>query len=592
MLTVLSFFSLAQIVAPAPVPPPSAAPTPHISTPPPPSTPPISTPSPVQTPAPVVAPSAVRSNPDAQTPVAPQTQPAPALAPVRQVEIVRSQQVRSLPGQLDNTPVFNSNSPEVVQRDGILLSTFPSNGMRDTTAHLNYPLSGRFDIFAHHIAKGVNVEDDRTMFLGIIVHNPGDAPVTLDVLQAVSYLSQEAPFVDLPAYVANPAGSIYAGPGSRTTNDVLRGERQPHWPAQVILPPRSSQILVNAPIPLRRLTVAADGSLPPGAIIPTPHPVAATTTQSASTSGAAALVGNSSAVFSSPAADTTPIAANVSSSSVRRPAANREIAINGRTVLMHLSSSGPVYVASLAMHAPKVAGGAERVPTLREWEELLVTGDLVSPRDRIPTPPDARAYLRFFYGRVAGVSQGAQWTAIATDNSEVDYLSIPNSGEEFSYVVSTVDRNTFGTGQIQSAPMLVRYSDTAYRAHGNYGTKYDISLPLYNGSDRTQRVAILFQTPVQDENLNEGLRFREPPDNQIFFRGTVRLRYTDDFGIPQTRYLHLVQRRGQEGAALIRLTMPRGDRRLVEVQFIYPPDSTPPQVLTVQTEGIEIGDNR
>jgi hypothetical protein len=54
-------------------------------------------------------------------------------------------------------------------------------------------------------------------------------------------------------------------------------------------------------------------------------------------------------------------------------------------------------------------------------------------------------------------------------------------------------------------------------------------------------------------------------------------------GIAETRYLHLVQRRGQAGAPLIRLRMPPGNRRLVQVQFLYPPDSTPPQVLTVQT---------
>src|SRR4029079_12787037 len=35
------------------------------------------------------------------------------------------QQVRVLPGQLDSIPVFNSHSPEVVQTEGILLSTFP-----------------------------------------------------------------------------------------------------------------------------------------------------------------------------------------------------------------------------------------------------------------------------------------------------------------------------------------------------------------------------------------------------------------------------------------------------------------------------------
>lgn len=581
MLTVLSFFYLAQIVAPVPIPPPSSAPTPQISTPPP--TPPISTPPPVQRPAVQSSPT-MRSTPatGSSAPGSSRQSPLTLPAPVRQVEVVRSQQVRPLPGQLDDIPVFNSNSPEVVQRNGILLSTFPADGMQDPSAHLNYPLEGRFDVFAHHIAKGVNLEDDRTLFLGVIVHNPSDEPVTLDVLQAVSYLSQEAPFVDLPAYVANPTGAVYAGPGSRTTSDVLRGERQAYWPAQIILPPRSSQILVNAPIPLRRLTVATNGNLPPGAIIPAANPVV-TTTRSASTVGAAALRNETDADSATEVVATSSSSPN---SSARRSSSNRgEVALNGRTVLMHLSSSGPVYVASLAMHAPKIAGGAERVPTLQDWEELLKRGNLVSPRDRAPTPPDTRAYLRFFYGRVAGISQGSQWTGIATDNSDVDYLSIPSPGEEFSYVVSTVDHNTFGTGQIQSAPMLTRYPDTAYRAHGNYGTKYDISLPLHNTTDRTQRVAILFQTPVQDEDLGEGLRFREPPDNQIFFRGTVRLRYTDDFGIPQTRYLHLVQRRGQEGEALIRLTMPAGDRRLVEVQFIYPPDATPPQVLTVQTEG-------
>lgn len=38
------------------------------------------------------------------------------------------QTVRPLPGSLDNVPVFNSNSPELIQTDGILLSTFPPGG--------------------------------------------------------------------------------------------------------------------------------------------------------------------------------------------------------------------------------------------------------------------------------------------------------------------------------------------------------------------------------------------------------------------------------------------------------------------------------
>jgi len=61
------------------------------------------------------------------------------------------------------------------------------------------------------------------------------------------------------------------------------------------------------------------------------------------------------------------------------------------------------------------------------------------------------------------------------------------------------------------------------------------------------------------------------------------VRYNDDAGSPQTRYLHLVQRRGQMGEPLVTLKMPPSDQRLVQVDFLYPPDSTPPQVLTIRT---------
>ena len=55
-------------------------------------------------------------------------------------EVVQPQIVRPLPGKLDAVPVFNSNSPEQVQTEGILLSTFPSSGKRVKAAHLNFPL--------------------------------------------------------------------------------------------------------------------------------------------------------------------------------------------------------------------------------------------------------------------------------------------------------------------------------------------------------------------------------------------------------------------------------------------------------------------
>lgn len=495
-------------------------------------------------------------------PTIPPVPPASVAAPPRSSpttrEVLRPQEVRSLPGQLDTIPVFNSNSPELIQSEGILLSTFPPDGMQVPSAHLNFPLEGRFDIFAHHVVRGVTPDDVRTIYLGLVVHNPTDRAISIDVLQAASYLSQEAPFRELPSYVANPLGNVFAGPGSRTMNDILRGQRQQGWPDLLILPPHSTQLLINLPIPLRSLEALRNGEPLPQHLVPFPLP------------GSIPPATAANGITQTPPPAPTPTL----------PSAPR---LNGRTVLMHVLSDGPVYVANMAMYGRLNPDGSERAPSTAEWQALLTQSGLVSPRDRSPTAPDQNYFTHFFYGRVSGVAEGSQWTGQLTDSPEVDFLSVPPQGQSLSYLLSSLDRGTFGTGQIQSAPMLARYSDTAYRAHGNYGILYNLTLPLQNNTGVEQQVAILVQTPLKDANFEGGLRFLSPPENQVFFRGTVRLQYNDDFNVPVTRYLHLVQRRGQEGEPLFRLTMPPGDRRLVQVEFLYPPDSTPPQVLTIQT---------
>lgn len=433
-------------------------------------------------------------------------------------EITVTQPMRVLPGQLDNVLVFNSNSPELVQTEGILLSTLPPAGKRSPAAHLNLAFNGRFDVFAHHIAKAATPDDRRTLYLGILLHNPGTQPIIVDVLQAASYLSQpDAPFIDLPAYVDNNAGEVYAGPGSRATNDVLRGKRQAEFPAQILIPPGSSRMLLSLPIPVKTLE-------PP---------------------------------------------------------------INGRSTLIRLRSSGAVYAASLAKFAPVEATGEERAPTLAEWETLLQTGNLAGPRDRAPTPPE-QTTGQVIYGRVAGVASGSRWQAQISDRpnpTEPPSLSTPAAGESFSYGLSTLLRGTFGTGQVQAADMLARYPDTAYQAHGNYAVEYRLTLPLHNATAQSQNIAILLETPIKEDQLKTpgSLRFLDPPAKQVFFRGTVRLRYNDDRRLPQTRYFHLVQRRGQQGRPLVVLTMPPGDRRLVQLDLLYPPDATPPQILTVKS---------
>jgi len=437
---------------------------------------------------------------------------APAPTPTPQ-EIVVPRQVRPLPGQLDDTLQFNSNSPELVGSEGILLSTFPPAGKQHPAAHLDVALAGRFDVFAHHVFRAVSPDNLTSLYLGIVLHNPGTQPVTVQVTSAASYLSQpDAPFIALPGWVENADGSVFAGPGSRAMSDVLRGRRSDAFPDRLVIPPGEYRLLLNAPIPVATLD-------PP---------------------------------------------------------------LNGRSTLARLRSDGPVYAASLALFARRDANGEEQAPTLADWVNLLETGDVATPRDRPPSPPGEPGAV--IYGRVAGVARGSRWAARITDEPDGPHLSIPPAGMGISYPLSSLVAGRLGTGQIQTAPLIVRYDDTAYAAHGNYAVEYDLALPLHNPTDRLQRVAIALQTPIKEDTLSQnGLRFFDPLPTQTFFRGTVRVRYFDSRGLNRTRYVHLVQRRGDRSAPLAVLDLPPGGRRLARVTFLYPPDATPPQVLTLQT---------
>ena len=423
-------------------------------------------------------------------------------------DIIQPQEVRPLPGKLDNIPVFNSNSPEGVKADGVLLSTFPATDKKVPTAHLNYPLQGRFDIFAHHFSY--YPKDSQTLYLGIIMNNPGKKPVTVNVLAAASYLLQDAPYVTLSPYLDNSNGKVYSGPGDRAVSDVLRGVRQAGFPQKLVIAPGESKMLMNAPIPVRDLAKA----------------------------------------------------------------------VNGRSTLMQLNSNGKVYVASMAMFAKQQS---DRAPTLAQWEQLLFTSSLSSPRDKTPTPPEQTSG-KLIYGRVAGISQGAQWQASLTDNPQAKNLTIPAPGQAISYAINTLRGGRLGTEQVQTAKMLSRYPDTAYAAHGNYGVLYNLSIPLINSTKEARTVTLTLAIPLKEDKLSlKGARFRQPPLDFPFFRGTVRLRYSDDNGRSQTRYVHLWHRVGQVLDPLLSLKMSPSSRRPVQLELIYPPDSTPPQVLTIGT---------
>ena len=439
-----------------------------------------------------------------------QSQATPTTSAANPKQIVVDNQVRPLPGKINNIPIFNSNSPEWIKKAGILLSTFPPENKKVPTAHLNYPFQGEFEIFAHHFTHEPPNLD--TLYIGIIVHNPGTESITLKLPAAASYLmNPDAPFQQQPPMSENPQGEIYSGPGIRAVDHILRDIRQPDFPAELVINSRESKILLNHPIPVRGL----------------------------------------------------------------------ERAVNGRSTFMRLESSGQVYVASLAMYAQKNADGSDRAPNLQEWEQLLTTGNLALPRDKTPTPPNQTSGV-LIYGRVAGVQSGARWEATIVDRGES--LKIPTPGEGFSYVINTLRGGTLGTGQVQAAKMLVRYPDTAYEAQANYGVHYDLTLPLINATAEVQTVALTLETPLKEEKLSQGgLIFRQPPWDYPLFRGTVRLRYQDDEGQEVTRYVHLWHRRGELLEALMKLKLAGGEKREVRIDFLYPPDSVPPQVLTVRT---------
>jgi hypothetical protein len=248
---------------------------------------------------------------------------------------------------------------------------------------------------------------------------------------------------------------------------------------------------------------------------------------------------------------------------------------------MRVRSDGEVYVASLGMFAKTNPDGSERPPSVEEWQQLLNSADISSPRDKIPTPIEQKTGP-LIYSRVAGVAQGSRWDAQIVDQGSTS-LRIPQPGTAFSYGLSTLHRGTLGTDQSQSAKLLRGYPDTAYEAHGNYGIEYRLTMPLENKTGQVQTVAIAVETPLKRDDTAKGMRFLQPPGSQTSFRGTVRIRYNDDARLPKTRYVHLVQRRGQQGQPLVTMKMQPSERRLVQFDFIYPPDATPPQILTVKT---------
>lgn len=245
--------------------------------------------------------------------------------------------------------------------------------------------------------------------------------------------------------------------------------------------------------------------------------------------------------------------------------------LNGRNLQLRLHSDGPVDVATLAAFGP-----VDRPPDPAVWRELLEGG--LSPKEHSPTPKGAPGPM--IYSRVSGVQVGSVWQGRITDPGQPT-LSV--SRAPISWPISSLERGTLGTEQVQTAPLRAFYADTAWAAHGNYGVTYDLSLPLRNDTPRPVRLALALDSPLKTDQSLGGLRFNSTPAQAVMFRGTVEVSGLDTVtgSAGGRRHFHLVLRAGMEGPALGTVSLQPGQERQLRVRLIYPADATPPQVLSL-----------
>ncbi len=438
---------------------------------------------------------------------APGVAPAPAPAPAPPATLLRPQTVAPLPGGLDRVLLVNDNNPELITAPGILLSTFARQGRGAPEAHLDLPLSGRFDLFSHHVYAGRPESLDSTLWLAVLAQPRGPQPVTLQLLAGSTALSQatdavqpSAPFLPLPELLPQD-GTVFSGPGSRVATELLERYRSPLLPGSWTLQPGAPTTLVVLPLPVKGL----------------------------------------------------------------------DPLLNGRNLQLRLQSSGPVSLATLAAF-----GTGNQPPPPQGWAALL-DGPL-SPKEHQPTPRGSKGKL--IYSRVSGVQIGSVWRTTLTDQGQ-RWLSA--SRAPISWPISSLERGSLGTGQVQTAELQVLYPGTAWAAHGNYGVEYDLAIPLRNDTKAPLQLQLALESPLKTDAPLGGLRFNTSPARAVMFRGSVEVSGLDDDAgrASGRRRFHLIQRAGQQGPALGTVSLAPGSQRQLRVRLIYPADATPPQVLSL-----------
>jgi hypothetical protein len=337
--------------------------------------------------------------------------------------------------------------------------------------------------------------DPRQIWLGLLAHNPGSAPVQLSLKQGNAFLTHpDAPFVQLAPQLDNAQGTVYAGPGDRVSLATLRAESALE-PQSWTLEPQSVALLYQWRVPTNPWLLWQQD--------------------------------------------------------------------NALSALLSMAADEGIHLTLVALYQ-------EAAPQAADYLRILESAQVAGPAepeaslyDPLAPPPKGS----FRYGRVAALVQGSSWHA---DIKHILPLAQPQA-----YPISALYLKRLGTGQNQSAPLLVRVPGSALESHGNYGLYYHLQIELQNPTAQALDVELALQQPLTAADGK--VSFASPARAQVSFRGSLRLQSAGKLS-----WKHLVLHQGEQAEAFARIQIAAQSTQTLELELVYPADVTPPQLLVLR----------
>lgn len=247
---------------------------------------------------------------------------------------------------------------------------------------------------------------------------------------------------------------------------------------------------------------------------------------------------------------------------------------NALSGLLHFRSQQAIDLSLVAIKASRPPTQAEYLALLQQGQRAGPVGDPATVYDPQDPPPGGGA---FRYGRVAGLVQGRQWQGqMRLSPSQISQLQ---GGTTLGWPVASLYLKRYDSGQSQSAPVIKRLPGAAIESQGNYGLHYRLQLEL-PASEKARRYRLSLTQP---QSVKAGQpEFLSRPASQVTFRGSIQV--TEQKAVPKVTTTHLVLHSGERPAPFWEQNLAAGESRSFVIEWVYPPDATPPQLLLLESE--------